>query len=88
MRSGKDWAYGEEIENLQKQDPSISIYQGSVLEDAYQMYYSVKSSEYAAYSTSGIVIFGFLVLSLLFFGTIVWYMQKEIFFILLALIRL
>lgn len=77
--SGKDWAYGEEIENLQKQDPSISIYQGSVLEDAYQMYYSVKSSEYAAYSTSGIVIFGFLVLSLLFFGTIVWYMQKEIF---------
>ena len=36
--SGKDWAYGEEIENLQKQDPSISIYQGSVLEDAYQMY--------------------------------------------------
>lgn len=25
--SGKDWAYGEEIENLQKQDPSISIYQ-------------------------------------------------------------
>ena len=76
---GKDWAYGEEIENLQKQDPSISIYQGSVLEDAYQMYYSVKSSEYAAYSTSGIVIFGFLVLSLLFFGTIVWYMQKEIF---------
>lgn len=46
---------------------------------AYQMYYSVKSSEYAAYSTSGIVIFGFLVLSLLFFGTIVWYMQKEIF---------
>lgn len=46
--SGKDWAYGEEIENLQKQDPSISIYQGSVLEDAYQMYYSVKSSEYAA----------------------------------------
>lgn len=75
--SGKDWAYGEEIENLQKQDPSISIYQGSVLEDAYQMYYSVKSSEYAAYSTSGIVIFGFLVLSLLFFGTIVWYMQKK-----------
>ena len=43
------------------------------------MYYSVKSSEYATYSTSGIVIFGFLVLSLLFFGTIVWYMQKEIF---------
>lgn len=77
--SGKDWAYGEEIENLQKQDPSISIYQGSVLEDAYQMYYSVKSSEYAAYSTSGIVILGFLVLSLLFFVTIVWYMQKEIF---------
>ena len=43
------------------------------------MYYSVKSSEYAAYSTSGIVILGFLVLSLLFFVTIVWYMQKEIF---------
>lgn len=64
--SGKDWAYGEEIENLQKQDPSISIYQGSVLEDAYQMYYSVKSSEYATYSTYGIVILGFLVLSLLF----------------------
>ena len=77
--SGEDWTYGEAIENLQKQDPSISIYRGSVLEDAYQMYYSVKSSEYAAYSTSGIVIFGFLVLSLLFFGTIVWYMQKEIF---------
>lgn len=77
--SGEDWTYGEAIENLQKQDPSISIYQGSVLEDAYQMYYSVKSSEYAAYSTSGIVIFGFLVLSLLSFGTIVWYMQKEIF---------
>lgn len=57
--SGKDWAYGEEIENLQKQDTSISIYQGSVLEDAYQMYYSVKSSEYAAYSTSGIVILDF-----------------------------
>ena len=75
--SGEDWAYGEAIENLQKQDPSISIYQGSVLEDAYQMYYSVKSSEYAAYSTSGIVILGFLVLSLLFFVTIVWYMQKE-----------
>lgn len=64
---------------LNYNDMSISIYQGSVLEDAYQMYYSVKSSEYAAYSTSGIVIFGFLVLSLLFFGTIVWYMQKEIF---------
>lgn len=75
--SGEDWTYGEAIENLQKQDPSISIYQGSVLEDAYQMYYSVKSSEYAAYSTSGIVIFGFLVLSLLSFGTIVWYMQKK-----------
>ena len=57
--SGEDWTYGEAIENLQKQDPSISIYRGSVLEDAYQMYYSVKSSEYAAYSTSGIVILDF-----------------------------
>lgn len=76
--SGEDWTYGEEIENLQKKNPSISIYQGAVLEDAYQMYYSVKSSGYAAYSTSGIVILGFLVLSLLFFGTIAWYMQKEI----------
>ena len=33
--SGEDWTYGEAIENLQKQDPSISIYRGSVLEDAY-----------------------------------------------------
>ena len=77
--SGKDWTYGEEIENVQKQNRSISVYQGSVLEDAYQMYYSVKSSTYISYSAVGLIILGFLVLSLIFFGAIVWYMQKEIF---------
>lgn len=77
--SGKEWTYGEEIENLQKQNRSISVYQGSVLEDAYQMYYSVKSSVYISYSAVGVIILGFLVLSLIFFVALVWYMQKEIF---------
>lgn len=77
--SGKEWTYGEEIENVQKENRSISVYQGSVLEDAYQMYYSVKSSTYISYSAVGLIILGFLVLSLIFFGAIVWYMQKEIF---------
>lgn len=77
--SGKEWTYGEEIENVQKENRSISVYQGSVMEDAYQMYYSVKSSTYISYSAVGLIILGFLVLSLIFFGAIVWYMQKEIF---------
>lgn len=77
--SGKEWTYGEEIENVQKENRSISVYPGSVLEDAYQMYYSVKSSTYISYSAVGLIILGFLVLSLIFFGAIVWYMQKEIF---------
>ena len=76
--SGKEWRYGENIENLRKLNPRTSFYQGSTLEDAYQMYYRVESSVYVSYSTMGIIILGFLLLSVIFFMVIVWYMQKEI----------
>lgn len=76
--SGEEWRYGENIENLRKQNPRTSFYQGSTLEDAYQMYYRVESSVYVSYSTMGIIILGFLLLSVIFFMVIVWYMQKEV----------
>lgn len=76
--SGKEWRYGENIETLQKQNLRTSYYQGSTLEDAYQMYYRVESSAYVSYSTMGIIILGFLLLSVLFFMVIAWYMRKEI----------
>ena len=76
--SGKEWRYGENIETLRKQDSRTSYYQGSTLEDAYQMYYRVESSAYVSYSTMGIIILGFLLLSVLFFMVIAWYMRKEI----------
>ena len=76
--SGEEWRYGESIETLKKQNPRAGFYQGNALENAYQMYYSVESSAYISYSTMGIIIFGFLLLSVIFFVVIVWYMQKEI----------
>lgn len=69
--SGEEWRYGENIENLRKQNPRTSFYQGSTLEDAYQMYYRVESSVYVSYSTMGIIILGFLLLSVIFFMVIV-----------------
>lgn len=75
--SGKQWKYGENIQKYQEKDSRYNFYRLGV-KDTYQMYYSVKSSIYVSYSTLGITILAFLLLSVIFFIVIARYLQKEI----------